>query len=215
MDSNQLLLPFQQTKCRKVLKVSAVNFGFKSYDDRMAIIESFGRFLNSLVCPIQIICDTKVINPDEWLLKTYDEDYYQFLKDLVNSRNVAEKLFYIAFTAEDETELRILTDNIKSGIKRCQLICEEVEVDIPQSIPELNPHYVKVDDWYYHTLIVKNWPHSCTSGWLEDLYNMDKNVTLSMFIHPIGKQESIKFISKRLARLQSNAIIKDKNERLS
>lgn len=211
--SNQIVLPFQPPKYRKVLKVSAVNFGFKSSDDKLAIISSFGRFLNSLICPIQIVSDTKLINPDEWLLKTKDDDYYKFIKELVESKNVSEKVFYIAFTAEDETELRITTDNIKNGIKRCHLLVEEVQPEETQIVPELKPGHIKVGDWYYHTLIVKNWPHSCVSGWLEDLYNLDKNITLSMFINPQDKKQSLDYLGKKIARIGSNATIKDKSER--
>ncbi|AEO93415.1 gp155 [Bacillus phage G] len=206
-------MPFQSSSLRKVLKVSSVNLGFKSYNDKLAIVENFGRFLNSLTHPIQIVSDTKLINPDEWLLKMPDQDYYEFLKDLVNSSNVSEKIFYIAYTAQDESELKIITDALRSGIKRCRLLAEEVEPEISQSIPVLKPGHVKVGDWYNHTLIVKNWPHSCVSGWLENLYNLDKNITLSMFIEPQNKQDSIKYISKRLARLQSNSIIKDKENK--
>lgn len=204
---------FHSSEFRKVLKVSSVNFSFKSYDDRVSIIENFGKFLNSLTHPIQIISDTRLINPDEWLLKTPDNDYYDFLKNLVDSKNVSEKIFYVVFTASDETELRILTDSIKSGIKRCHLITEEIELEIQQIIPMMRPGYVKVGDWYYHTLIVKDWPYSCVSGWMENLYNLDKNITLSMFIEPQEKQDSIKYVSKKLARLQSNSIIKDKESK--
>lgn len=179
----------------------------------MSIIENFGKFLNSLTCPIQIVCDTKLINPNEWTLKNQDDDYFDFLKELVNSKNVAEKVFYLTFSAVDEEELKITCESIKSGIKRCHLLSEEVDYKESKFVPELRPGYIKVEDWYHHTLVVKNWPHTCLSGWLENLYNLDKNIILSMFFEPQENQEAIKYISKKLARLQSNTIIKSKENK--
>lgn len=209
MQHQESPLPFSPPKYRAIFKVSSVNFGFKSQDDKEAIIESFGKFLNSINFPVQILCDSKLINPDEWLLKIHDEEYYQFLIEIVKSKNVTEKIFYVAFTANDQIELNMLKNNIKNHIKRCNLICEETAFDEPREIPQLSSTYVKVGDWYHTTFFVKNWPYSGYSGWLEDLYNLDKNISLSMFIHPIPKDEAINYIGRQLARFGSSAAIKE------
>jgi hypothetical protein len=206
---DQSLSPFSPPKNRAVFKVSSVNFGFKSMDDKMMLIENFGKFLNSLNFPVQILCDSKTVNPDEWLLKIHDEEYYQFLKDTINSKNVTEKTFYIAFTASDEVELGMLKNNIRNHVKRCNLICEEIVPHEPQAIPQLSVNHVKVGEWYHSTFIVKNWPHSGSAGWLEDLYNLDKNISLSMFIHPVPKDEAVKYIGRQLAKLGSSVVIKE------
>lgn len=200
---------FSPPKNRAVFKISSINFSFKSKEDKDSIIENFGKFLNSINFPIQILCDSKVIDAKEWLLKIHDEEYYQFLKETIQSRNITEKTFYIAFTAEDEVELNMLKNNIKNHIKRCGLISEEVEVKEPQGIPELQPTYLKIDGWYHSTFYVKNWPYSGYAGWLEDLYNLDKNVSLAMFVHPVAKDQALPYINRQLAKFSSSVMIKE------
>lgn len=163
------------------------------------------------MCPIQIICDSKIINPDDWALKTYDKEYQQFLKSIVEKRNTAEKLFYVVFTGDNDGDLNIVKTNIERQLKRCGLLSEEVSVEEPKLLPYLSPGHIKVGDWYYNTLIVDEWPHTADCGILDDLCNLDKNITLSMFIHPLNKEESIEYVNKKLVRLQSNTIIKDRD----
>ena len=202
-------LPFPSHNLKKVLKVSSVNFSFKSYEDRVNIIDGFGRFLNSITEQIQIICDTKIIEPNEWDLKSNCDEYKNFLTQLVSQKSVAEKIFYVAFSAKDEFELKSSLDTVLNGLKRCGLFAEEVDENTPQIIPKIKPGYVKVGEVYYNTLIIKNWPYSCNSGWLEDLYNIDRNITISTFIEPQQKQYAIKWINQKIARLQSSVVVKE------
>lgn len=200
--------PFNPPVYRSVLKISSINFSFKSIGEQRIIIDGFAKLLNSINCTVQILCDNQVVNPDEWLLKIHDEEYYQFLKKIINEKNVTTKSFYIAFAARDESELRNTKLTIMKQIKRCSLIAEEVDPEEPTISPQLSRGNVKVGDWYYNTFMVEDWPHSGEAGWLEDLYNLDKNISLSMFIHPANKDVSVKFINKRIGQLESNGIIK-------
>ncbi|MNN03445.1 AAA-like domain protein [compost metagenome] len=98
-------------------------------------------------------------------------------------------------------------------MKRCGLISEEIQPDEPVFVPDLKAKNIKVGEWYYNTFIVTNWPNSCSSGWLDDLYNLDKNISLSMFVHPVDKNNAINYVSKKLVRLQSNTTIKNEKSR--
>lgn len=202
---------FSPPPIRAILKISSINIGFKEKDDKDAIIENFGKLLNSINFPIQILCESRVVNPNEWLLKERDEDYHNFLKDVVSSKNVTEKMFYIAFTACDVTELNMIKNSIQRLVKRCQLISEEVEIEEVNEIPKIKPTYIQIGDWYHSTFYVKNWPYSGYSGWLEDLYNLDKNISLSMFVHPVAKEQAIPYIGKQLARFSSSVVIKEED----
>lgn len=200
--------PFSPPQYRAVLKVSAINFSFKSLGEQRIIIDGFAKFLNSLTCTIQILCDNQIINPDEWLLKIHDEEYYQFLKKTIQEKNVTTKSYYIAFAAKDEMDLKNTKLSIMKQIKRCGLIAEEVDPEEPTILPQLSMGYIKVGDWYYNTFMIEDWPHSGEIGWLEDLYNLDKNISLSMFIHPANKESSVEFVNRRMGQLESNGIIK-------
>lgn len=191
-----------------ILKVTSTNFKLKSFEEQESIIDNFGKFLNSIIFPVQIICDSKIINPKEWILKEdNDNEYYDFLSNLVKSRNTAEKIFYVAFNCEHNKE--IITQSIIRQIKRCGLLVEETSYEESSYIPFLKPSYVKIGDWYYNTLIVTDLPSYAENGILDELCNLDKNITLSVFIHPMDKEKSISYLSSKLARLQSNIILRD------
>lgn len=176
------------------------------------IIESFGKFLNSINCSVQILCENNIIDPNKWLLKNHDEEYYDFLKKTIEEKKVTIALFYVVFSASNEYELNLTKTNIIKQIKRCGLISEEVELFDPQFKPKLSKNHVKVGEWYYSTLIVDDWPHSGEAGWMEDLYNLDKNISLSMFIHPAEKENATYFINRRLAQLKSSDMVKAEDD---
>jgi hypothetical protein len=176
------------------------------------MMEGFGKFLNSINHPIQILCDSKKINPVDWTLKCNDVDYALFLKKIIEEKNTSEKKFYICFHSKTKEELTIRKQNIEKGIKRCGLSFEDVDFNYPNEFPNIGPNWFYLDGHYYQTLYVDNWPHAVTDGWLSDLYHFDKNMSISMFIHPVENNQALSFITKKMVRLESSAIIKENED---
>lgn len=184
----------------------------KTVGEKLRIIDSFGKLLNSLIYPIQIICDSEIINPNDWKLKFHDEDYHDYLKQLIEQKNIVEKTFYIAINIEDEYELETAKDNLIKQLKGCDLRSEVVDIQEPKIIPYLRPNYIKVGDYHYDTLIIEDWPHSVKPGFLEQIYNLDKNITISMFIKPQQSEEAKYYLEKKIIRRSSSAITKNEDE---
>lgn len=174
-------------------------------------MSGFARFLNSLQHSVQIICDSQVINPEEWKLKVHDEDYYQYLRELVEKRKVVEKNFYLAFALKDSEDLEVITEQMIRQLKNCKLDAEVVEPDEPQIVPYLKPGFIKVGEWFYDTIVVEDWPHTCSPGWLSPIYNMDKNVAISMFVHPVQTQQAISHLQRKMSQTSSTAVVKTEN----
>lgn len=202
-------LPYSPPKHRAVLKVSSINIEFKSVDEKDMIMSGFARFLNSLQHSVQIICDSEVINPEDWKLKVHDEEYYQYLRELVEKRKIVEKNFYLAFALKDDEDLEVITEQMIRQLKNCKLEVEKIDPEEPQIVPYLKPGFIKVGDWYYDTIIIEDWPHMCSPGWLSPLYNMDKNVAISMFVHPVDNQHALFHLQRKMSQVSSTAISKD------
>ena len=197
----------------KSFKVSATNILLKSENEQFLIIENFSKMLNSVTIPIQILCTSEDINPNDWKLKIYNQKYYEFLKEKIEENKITQKEFRIIVSYHDEIVLDNTIKVIQRCLKTCRLDYEETD-EIKQSeiIPNImNPNYVKINDYYCKTLYVHNWPHLCSLGWLNDIYNNDSNINVSMFIHPVNKQEAIKYLNKKLAQNVSNSILEDED----
>ncbi|MEA3292856.1 MAG: hypothetical protein U9P88_00010 [Patescibacteria group bacterium] len=94
---------------RGILMVSSINFFLLSADSQQAIINRFQEFLNSLDFPCQILIQSRNINITGYLDKIKDleknqknellqfqiAEYHKFIKELVETRNIMTKLFFL------------------------------------------------------------------------------------------------------------------------
>lgn len=197
---------------RIILKVSAININFKSIPEKLRIIDSFGKFLNSITSTIQIICDSEVINPNDWKLKTHDEDYHSYLKELIEKKNIVEKTFYLATIVENEEEIESTRDNLIKQLKSCDLRAEVAKDKETSIIPFLNPGFIKIGEYFYDTLIVEDWPNVVQPGFLESIYNLEKNTTISMFIKPFDIEEAKSYLDKKIVKRSSSIISKNEDD---
>jgi len=117
--TTQNFLPFKEIRegililndnsLRAILMVSSINFALKSAEEQEAIFYQFQNFLNSLDFSIQIIVQSRVLNLTGYLdkLKELEEkqtnelmkietaEYRNFISQLVASRQILTKMFYI------------------------------------------------------------------------------------------------------------------------
>lgn len=131
---NGILKLKQGNEYRVILKVDAINFFTKSDDEKVAIVNQFGVFLNSMKIPIQIVSQSKTLNmknainalkdkfnkADNPNLKEYIAIYAQLLDGLSASGNVLTKDFYLVlkYTAKDGEAFLTVEKNIRNVYER-------------------------------------------------------------------------------------------------
>lgn len=202
---------------RKIIKVSATNILFKSNNEQDLIMTNFAKMLNSLKLPIQILFKTNNYNLRNKKLKIENQDYDKFLKSLVKENSFYDKEFYLVINNEDEQLVYSSMEIIKKYLKTCKLTCEEIKCkDLEEYIPdEFKSGYTKFKEYYTKTFYVEDWPYSAYCGWLTDIYNSELNIDISMNIEPINREESLKYLERKIAQNASNIIINDEDNLLS
>jgi len=94
---------------RGVLMVSSLNFALKSDEEQSAIIYQFQNFLNSLDFSTEIVIQSRILNLTGYLdklrevekkqknelMKIQAADYIKFIEELVNSREILVKNFFV------------------------------------------------------------------------------------------------------------------------
>ena len=115
----QNLIPYKQIKegtiilndnsFRGILMVSSINFALRSAEEQKAILYQFQDFLNSLDFSCQIIIESKRLNITGYLdeikslkekqtnelLQLQIQDYYNFIKSLVEKGAIMTKKFFV------------------------------------------------------------------------------------------------------------------------
>lgn len=103
------VLLLKNKSLRGVLMVSSLNFALKSDDEQQAIIYQFQSFLNSLDFSIQIVIQSRILNITGYLEKLKDlekqqknelmkiqiADYRNFISEMVASRQILTKTFFV------------------------------------------------------------------------------------------------------------------------
>jgi len=104
----------KQGSLRSVLMVSAINFNLKTEEEQRAIIEGFKNFLNALDFPIQILVQSRALDPGPYikqleaardrqtneLLRAHTSEYIEFVNSLIKAARIMSKNFYIIIPLE-------------------------------------------------------------------------------------------------------------------
>ncbi|MCX6713547.1 MAG: hypothetical protein NTV48_00370, partial [Candidatus Vogelbacteria bacterium] len=94
---------------RVVLIISSINFGLKSDDEKMAILDAYRNFLNSLDFTLQIFIrsvrldikpyiktlEERLIDQNNDLLKIQIKEYIEFIKFFTENNDVMTKKFFV------------------------------------------------------------------------------------------------------------------------
>ncbi len=94
---------------RSIMMVSSLNFVLKSEDEQRAIIYQFQNFLNSLDFSVEIVIQSRILNITGYLqkleeleeiqrnelMKVQIVEYRKFIDELVSSREVLAKTFFV------------------------------------------------------------------------------------------------------------------------
>lgn len=208
MKNNQEI---QKTEIIKSLEVSTTNILFKTEEEQFEIMTNFSKMLDSLKFPIQILFNTSPYNLKSKKLKIKNNEYDKFLKSIVKKNKLMERNFRIVLSYNDEDILDSSIEVIKRYLKRCSLLCTEVKTIKPQEyIPdEFSKNHCKFGDYYTRTFYISDFPYSSYCGWLNNIYNSNLNMDISMNIQPIENFHALKYLDHKLAARSADSMIKE------
>lgn len=102
---------------RAVIEVNSINFGLKSEEEQVGLVNSYVSFLNSIKYPLQIVIQSRKFNVSSYvaslqeqmkkqpndLLRRQIQEYSEFIVDLVDMNDIMYKKFYVVVPhTEDE-----------------------------------------------------------------------------------------------------------------
>lgn len=76
---------------------------------------------------------------------------------------------------------------------------------------KINPSYLQVGDKFIRTIFLAVYPRYLSVSWFSPIINLDKNIDISLTIHPIDTGRMLKKLKKKVA--QVGAQISDKEEK--
>ncbi|MCB9810745.1 MAG: conjugal transfer protein TraC [Candidatus Nomurabacteria bacterium] len=82
-----------------------------------------------------------------------------------------------------------------------------VDVVAPSAV-NITPRGINLSGVDVRVLYAVAYPHYLNAGWMEPVLNMDKELDVSIFIHPIDTADSLKKFQKKVAEVQSQINIK-------
>jgi hypothetical protein len=122
---------------RAVLEVNSINFGLKSEDEQVGLINSYVSFLNTLKYPLQIVIQSRKFNIKSYLeaLKEQEKvqvndllrkqigEYRNYIVDLIEMGDIMSKKFYVIvpYSAKEDMEMKSfwarLTESFTPAVK--------------------------------------------------------------------------------------------------
>lgn len=77
-----------------------------------------------------------------------------------------------------------------------------VDIIAPAGI-EFGSNYLQLEQKFARTIFIFNYPQLLNVGWLSPVITLDKEMNVSMFIHPLETAVMLKDLTKKTARVQS------------
>ncbi len=102
-------------------------------------------------------------------------------------------------------------DSLTAGKKNSDLSDELmtlIDVISPAAI-DITPRSLNLSGIHSRTMYAVAYPRYLTEGWLESVINMEKELDVAIYIHPIDTAETLKKFQKKVAEVQSQINIKE------
>ena len=97
------------------------------------------------------------------------------------------------------------SDNTNSAVSDALLTLEDI---IAPSGIEINTRSINISGTYARTFFTVSYPRYLNDGWLEPILNIEKELDVSIVIHPIDTAETLKKFQKKVAEVQSQINIR-------
>ncbi|HPL93354.1 MAG TPA: hypothetical protein PLB38_03670 [bacterium] len=106
---------------RAVIEVNSINFGLKSEEEQVGLVNSYVSFLNSIKYPLQIVIQSRKFNVSAYvaslqeqikkqpndLLRRQIQEYSEFIVDLVDMNDIMYKKFYVVVPHTEEENFEV------------------------------------------------------------------------------------------------------------
>jgi conjugal transfer ATP-binding protein TraC len=97
------------------------------------------------------------------------------------------------------------SDNVTPAVSDALLTLEDI---IAPSGIEINTRSINISGTYARTFFAVSYPRYLNDGWLEPILNLEKELDVSIVIHPIDTAETLKKFQKKVAEVQSQINIR-------
>lgn len=77
-----------------------------------------------------------------------------------------------------------------------------LDVIAPQKM-EIDFSYIKINDRFYRSLFVSNYPRYVTPNWLEPLIDFNHTLSISMFIYPASSKDVLDELRRKVAEMEA------------
>jgi len=94
------------------------------------------------------------------------------------------------------------TSTEESAFKAREALMTIEDVIAPSGV-SIQPRTINISGTYARTLFVISYPKYLNDGWLEPILNMEKEMDISIFVHPVDTADSLKKFQKKVAEVES------------
>lgn len=88
------------------------------------------------------------------------------------------------------------------AVKKLTAASPIIDIIAPTTI-DVDFSHVQIDDTYYRTLFVSNYPRFVTANWLSPLINFDHSLNISMFIYPVESKSTLDDLRRKIAEMEA------------
>ncbi len=96
-------------------------------------------------------------------------------------------------------------DNVNAAVSGALLTLEDI---IAPSGIEINTRSINISGVHARTFFTVSYPRYLNDGWLEPILNIEKELDVSIMIHPIDTADTLKKFQKKVAEVQSQINIR-------
>ena len=93
-----------------------------------------------------------------------------------------------------------LSEEKTEAVSQSLLTLEDV---IAPNGVSINPRHINISGTYARTFFTISYPRYLNDGWLEPILNIEKELDVSIMIHPINTADTLKKFQKKVAEVQS------------
>ncbi len=108
---------------------------------------------------------------------------------------------FFSFAKKQQAEMESLQSLLPQDIYKAGTL--ELKDVLAPSALEITPRELNLGDKVVRTFFVISYPRYLTSNWFSPIINLDKQLDISIFIHPIDTGEILRKFQKKVAEVQS------------
>ncbi len=113
-----------------------------------------------------------------------------------------DKIFGKSKPKKDEKDEKE-QDSLSAGLKNFEEGLVSVQDIIAPSAVEVDFDWIRINNHYYRTLFVVNYPRFVSANWLSSLINFDHSLDISMNVYPTEGKEILSNLRRKIAEMEA------------